>query len=135
VIHYVDRRKTMGVDVTVFVLATYSSDVGYVGAAFRLSRDRDLWDVLTKIPKPRKWAQIQLPQGAHSTYADGEKPKGYDDREVRYLSTDCYGSALVACKGAAFATAATKTESPLNREILSFVARVYADHDVVLFWH
>ena len=136
----------MGVDATLFVIANYSGyGVGYVTCSFDLNRDRDLWGPLEQMQrrdKHRTWAQVQVPQGSHSTYRGGEVPTGFEDRESGYLRDDCYGNKLDAFKGRLLAGVKREEDGrfpgdvpPLNQAVFDFVATHFPEHDVVVYWH
>ncbi len=121
----------MGVDVTLFILESYSSGTGFVTAAFKLSRNRDFWPQLEALHLTRRWGQIQLPHGAWSNFS-GARPAEYDDREGGHLQVDAYGKDLWSAPGASFGTCTPELDK--NRKILAFIADVYPQHDVVVFW-
>ena len=121
----------MGVDATVFVLAEYSTDVGYVVAAFTLDRDRGFWDEIQKVERAKPWAAVQLPQGGWSQDSDGRA--GDAVAEQGYLFEDAYGVPLTSAKGADYRGLAA--EPGLNGAVFGFVYEHYPDHDVVILWH
>lgn len=123
----------MAVDATVFVLASYSSDVGYVVASFKLNRGDDFQLRLQKVEKGGKpWKAVQLPCGSWSKYSDGT---GLEDEfeEGGYLFTDAYDAPLTSVMGHSYSAFAE--EPGLNGAVFAFVCEHYPDHDVVILWH
>jgi hypothetical protein len=137
----------MGIDATLFVLAPFSDDVGYVYHSFRLQRDSDLTGTLeNKLNEltHKTWTEIQLPQGDWSTFAGGGKwwPEDRDDWERGYLQEDCYGNALKAFKGKHLAEVVREEDGAfpdrddsLNKAMFAFIVEHFPEHDVVVFFH
>lgn len=129
----------MGVDATIFVVADFSDETGYLTATFRLKRDSDFWDILEAIEADRTWAQIQLPQGSWAGFSiRGEEhgaaiPDAFKEWERGYLRADNYGNKLQSFKGRELASLESDY-SDFNTAVMAFVGEHYADHDVIIFW-
>lgn len=123
----------MGVDATMFVVADYSRDDRFYGAAtIALCRDYDLWGKLNALPERGCTKRIQLPRASWACRSDGS---GRDyEHEGGYLFGDSYnpdgGFVLYSVDDLAGVEA-----EHTNGKILRFVRETYPGHRFLIIWH
>lgn len=127
----------MGVDCTLMVLHSFdnagSYEIGSVAAVFRLRRDYDLWEALGRLDPTRTYGKVQLPHGGHAVFSSGVIPEGFEHDNPGVLAGTPYGDALQAYRGSLLAGLTHQAEG-LNRDVIEFISKHYADRLVVLYW-
>lgn len=124
----------MGVDATIYIVASYSrNEWVFADATIGLRRNYDLWSKFDSLQSCGHVKRIQLMQASWCTASDGSRIVE-PDCEAGYLFGDSYRP------GKGFALYRVSDIDPAwadgtNGKILEFVRNTYADQNFLIIWH
>lgn len=122
----------MGVDCTIFIVASYSRDVAYGDAMIHLDRDRDLFPLLGEIAPVGRFPRLQVMQGSWGCDSEGNRLP--DDRESGYLFGDSYAPDA----GFDVMPVSALRDVPArdrNKQIIDMICSIWPDDRFILIFH